>query len=520
MMRAPLKAMLVNEGRMRLRRGTSHVVLLVFALVAWFMVAYPSTGYTMLAAHSVRVAYNSTGLALGGSAMATTLLGLFGFYLVRGRVDEDLRSAMGSVLASTPLSNASLVLGRWAGGVVYLGALVAVLALTTVVLQAVRGDGVIEPLVFVKMYVLTILPNIFFIVGMAVLCESHPPLMGKTGDVLYFMFWVGQVLAVSLFDEMNRESVLGLAFDTTGMGVLSQRAVLLLHTHSLAFGLNAYDKTIAPIFMVDNFWTWRMVLTRIAAALLSLIPLAIAARLFHRYSPDRVAPSRSRKTWALGESINRMLRPLDVCSRLMLRFSARLPRVAGLLSAELALTLSAYRLTGPLLLVFLIGGAMLDYAALPALLLAAVVYWGLVISDASVVDFRADTEHMGAAATGGANQRYWRQGAAAIVLGLLLSATIAVRWAAAEPLRALCLVSGIIALTGAAQLLGSTTRSGRAFSVLFLLGLYLASQAPEFAPMDLVGMHGTATPASIAGQFLAGIALLAAGYEYNRRRAL
>ncbi len=517
---ALFRAMLLAEGRMRLRRGTSHVVLLAFTVIAWFMIAYPSTGFTMLAANSVRVAYNSTGLALGSSMMSTILLGLFGFYLVRGRVDEDLRSGMGAVLAATPVRNASLVVGRWASGVLYLGTLVAALALTTIVLQAVRGDGAPEPVVYLKMHVLAILPNILFVAGMAALCESHPPLMGKLGDVLYFMFWIGQVIAATLVVEWNRDSVALLAFDTTGMGVLSARAAQLLHTHSLAFGMNTFDKALPPIFMADNFWTWPMVLTRAAATLLALIPLAIAARLFHRYTPDRVAPSKARKSWAVGEGINRMLRPLDVCSRLLLRFSARLPRTAGLLAAELALTLAANRLAGPLLLAFLVAGAVLDYTMLPGLLLAAVACWGIMIADVSVADFRADTEHMGAAAWGGSSQRYWRQSAAVILLGSLLCATIAARWAAAEPLRALCLASGVVAFAGLAQLLGRTTRTGRAFTVLFLLSLYLSTQATDLAALDLLGTHGKATLVSIARQFLAGIALLAAGFAYNRQRGL
>ncbi|MES3024071.1 MAG: hypothetical protein V4857_21095 [Pseudomonadota bacterium] len=520
MKRKLLLAMVLNEARLRLRRASTQVLLLVVALLAWFLVVDPATGYTMLAANSARVAYNSTGLALGSSLLATSLFGLFGFYLVRGRVDEDLRSGMGGVLATMPVSNASLILGRWAGGVVCLGSLVPVLALTMCVLQAVRGEGSVSPILFLQFYALTILPNIFFIVAMAVLCESTRPLMGKLGDVLYFLFWLMQVAAAAVFVSLDTGATFAFVFDATGVGVLTDRGQQLLQTTTLAVGLNTFDKTLAPVVMADDFWTWPMVLTRFAAAFLALIPLAIATRLFHRFSPDQVHARAARKTWAIGAGINRVLRPLDVCSHLLLRCSARGPRLLRRLNAELALTFAANPLTGPLLLVCVGAGALVDYALLPWLLLAVVLYWGIAVADLSVRDYQADTEHMSSSMPGGATLRYWRQCATAMLLGLLLTAPVMARWAAAEPLRAFCLFSGLLALTGLAQLLGRTLRTGRAFTVLFLFGLYIASQSNDPAVLDLLGMHGKATAASIAQQVVAGVVLLAAGFMLDRRRAL
>jgi hypothetical protein len=513
------RAMLLTEGRLRLRRGSTQVVLVVFILAAWFMVVDPSTGYAMLAANSARVAYTSTALAFGSSVVATTLLGLFGFYLVRGRVDEDLRSGIGSVLAATPMSNASLVLGRWAGGVAYLGALILVLAGAMLVLQLVRGEGAIQPFVYLHFYLLAILPNIFFIVGMAVLCESYQPLRGKAGDLLYFFFWLVQIALGAMFVAAHPDRVAPLALDVTGMGVLCQRGQQVLHTGAMSVGLNAFDKSLPAVLMAGDFWTWPMALTRLAAALLSVIPLAIAARLFHRFSPDQVKVS-SRKTWAVGERVNRILRPLDVFSGVLLRFSRRLPGLPGQVIAELALTFATMPLAGPLLVLFVIAGAALDAALLPWLLMAAVLFWGVAISDLSVRDFKADTEHMGSAARGGGALRYWRQCVATMLLGLLLTAPVMARWAMAEPLRALCLASGLVALTGLAQLLGRTTRTGRAFTVLFLFGLYLSSQGQQIAALDVVGAYGKATVATITQQFVAGIACLAAGFAYHRRRGL
>ena len=468
-----------TELRLRFRRNSTWALLLAVMLVVWFTILDPSSGYAMLSAGSARVAYNSTGLALGSSVIATTLLGLFGFYLVRGRSGEDLHAGLAHVLAATPARNASLVLVRWAGGVVYLASLILALALTMFVLQAVRGEGGIQPAVFLQFYLLTIVPNIFFIVAMAVLCDSHERLMGKLGDVLYFMFWLAQIVAGAVFVDNNPDGVSLLVLDPTGMGVLTQRGQLLLHTHGLAVGLNEFDKALAPVVLGSGFWTWPMIFTRIGALAMAAMPLAIAVNVFHRFSPDRVAATRNRKRWAIGAGINRLLRPFDVISRLMFMVSTRLPRPAARIGAELALTFAANRLAGPLLAASIAAGCVLDYPALPKLLLAAVMCWGLLIADVSVRDFSADTESLGGAVAG-AVQTWWRQAATTMILGCLLTAPILFRWAQAEPARGLGVVGGIVALTGLAQLLGRTTRTARCFTVVFLFGLYIAAQAREW----------------------------------------
>ncbi len=230
-----------------------------------------------------------------------------------------------------------------------------------------------------------------------------------------------------------------------------------------------------------------MVLTRVAAMAVAAIPLAIAIKVFHRFSPDRVAAARKRKRWAVGAGINRLLRPFDVIAPLLFFVAARLPRPAARVGAELALTFAANRLAGPLLLALGVAGALLDDGALAGLLLAALLCWGLLIADISVRDFTADTEHV-SGALAGAMQTQWRQAATAMLLGCMLTAPVIIRWAPAQPAKALAVAGAIVALAGVAQLLGRTTRTARCFTVLFLFGLYSAAQVGDTDVPDVLGM--------------------------------
>ncbi len=503
--------LLLNEARIRLRRGSTSVVLLAAALLTWLMVADPASGFAMLAANGARVASTATALALGSSVLASTLIGLFGFYLLRGRAADDLRLGTGAVLAATPTSNWSLLLARWAAGVLYLGALVGALYATMLVLHAVRGEGPLQPLVLVQFYTLSLLPNLCFVAAVAVLWDATPALMGKGGDVLYFFVWLAQIGGVAAYVSNHPQLTLLMVIDPTGIGMLTQRGQQVLHTASLAVGLNTFDPALRPVIMASGFWTWPMILQRCLSCALALLPLALAAARFHRYSPDRVQAAAG-KPWAIGAAINRVVRPLDVVSPSLMWLAHRLPQPAAAVLADIALTLAARPLAVPLLAVAAATAAVIDIASLPWLVLGLVACWGIVISDVCVRDASAGVDQFTSTAAGGSGYRYLCQCAASMLLGVALTAPVLVRWSDADPLRALCLVSGLLALTGLSHCLGRVAKTGRVFLVLFLCGLYLMTQTPTVVAADVLGMHGMATPASVAMQCVAALMLLALGY--------
>jgi hypothetical protein len=516
---AAFQVMVGSEVRLRLRRPATQVALLVAALVMWLLITDPATGYAMLAAGTARVAYDSTGLALGSSLLATVLLGLFGFFLVRGRADVDLRSGIGEVIAATPVGNRPLLLGRWAGNVCYLGVLALVLALTMTLLQGVRGEGRFAPWEFLGFYLLVLGPQIAFVGALALVWEAVPALMGKRGDGLYFLVWLAQVGVTSAWLGSGHGSSPWLALDMSGLAVVSLRAQELLHTRSLAVGFNPFDPAVAPI-VLGHFWTAPMIVLRCASALLAPLPVLLAARLFHRFSPDLVTAGAARRGRAWMVRLNRLLRPLDLLSRPLLALAGRLPGRAGALTAEVAVAIAAHPVTGLLLLLFPVVGATVEASLLPGVVLAAVLCWGIVVADISVRDQQADTAAMSASAVGGRARRYWRQYATAVVLGLLLTGAVLGRWAMADPVRACALGAGILMVAAWAQALGATAGTGRVFTVLFLFGTYLTTQLPAWPALDVLGVRGTATPLSTGLDLLLAVTVVAAGFAYNRRREL
>jgi hypothetical protein len=284
-----------TEVRLRLRRISTLVTLLAVVVITWTMISDPAGGMTLLAVNEARVLYTSSTLALGSASLGGMLFSLAGFFLVRGRVGEDLRSGTGSVIAATPVGNAGFLLSRWLGAVAYLGALVLGFLLTTWACHALRGDGPIQPWVYLQTFTLVLLPTVLFTASCAVLFDSWAPLMGKGGDLVYFILWAWQLsLAMQLSRGTSGEVPGLLAFDFPGIGMSVLALEATLHTPQLALGGAPFDPSLPPLTLPAQLWTGPMALMRAATAALALLPLLPAGGLFHRFSPDRVKPSSTR----------------------------------------------------------------------------------------------------------------------------------------------------------------------------------------------------------------------------------
>ena len=517
-----LKLLVLTEVRLRMRRTGTLVAVLALIVLTWLMVGDPANGQAMIVADNARVAYTSSCLAMGSASLGGLFFGLAGFYLVRGRMSEDVRSGAGSVLAATPVGNAVFLLGRWLGGVAYQCGLLGIFMLTMLVLHLLRGQGPVQLLVYAQTFALLMLPLVFFTTAMALLCDAWAPLMGKRGDVLYFIVYVTQMSAPAALSAMGEGGWTPLLLlDFSGIGATVVTVKALIHTNEFALGGGDFNPALAPVIFPVWLWSVPMSLTRIACALLALLPLAPAVWLFHRFSPDRVkVRAAGAGRWSPLALANRWLRPLTRLVRPLLALAARMPGAAGQALAVLALTLISNPAALAVALALLVAGCVAPAKALGGVMVAAIAAWGILVSDISVRDHQHDVDAMSGAMPGGGQRRYAAQLLASCLLALLFAAPVLLRWAMVAPLRAAALLTGVLALAGLANLLGHFSRTGRAFLALFLFGLYVATQATKVPVLDVVGFNGVATAQTAWGQLLAGLALVIGGLWHEKWRAM
>ncbi|MFZ6746083.1 hypothetical protein ACO0LC_22890 [Undibacterium sp. JH2W] len=515
-----LSTLVVNEARLRLRRLSSVVAVLAVIALAWIMIPDPHSGTTLMAINNTRVLYTSSTLAYGSAALASLLFGLAGFYLVRGRITEDMRSGCGGVIAATQVGNGIFLLGRWLGGVAYLLALIMAFLGAMLVCHLLRGEGPIELFVYLQTYIALLMPMVFFAVSCAILFDSFSPLMGKLGDVIFFFIWIAQISLMNKVEsgiagQINPYMYIDFIGSATSMANLKMH----LSTTHFSLGIATFNATIAPMLLPNVMWSGQLLAVRCASALLALLPLLPAIALFHRFSPDRVKVSQTRKRRSPLHLLNQLLRPFARLAQPLFRLAQAWPGLAGQICADLALTVVSNPMAGlalsvlPLLAVFCRSGA------LPGLLTMAVAIWGILVSDIASRDHQAATGEMTGALSGGISQRYLRQFASTALLGLLLTGIIALRWTAHEPVRALALIIGIFSMSAVACLLGRLSKTPRTFLSLFLFGLYVAVNAVRAPMIDAFGFNGVANSHSMGWHLVLGIVALTTGYLYNRKSA-
>ena len=515
-----VKALALNEVRLRMRRLSTIVALLAVVAISWMMIVDPAGGESMMVVDKTRVVYNSAALAVGSATLASILFGLGGFYLVRGRIAEDLRSGTGSVIGATPVGNALFLGSRWVGGVAYLGALMLAFMVTIMCLHLLRGEGPVQVWIYLQTYCLTLLPMVFFAVSCAILFDSVALLMGKGGDVLYFIVWMAQVSLMSMLEQAARTGLTPwFLLDFGGMVISMFNLQNIVHLTSFAIGSSPFDPALAPITMPDAIWTVETMLMRFATAGIAMLPLLPAVFFFHRFSPDRVKASRARSRRSPLEFLNGLLRPLGRLVRPLLRVATWLPGLPGQVLADTSLALMAAPSAILAVIAALAAGAVAPGDVLPGVLTVAVAFWGVFVADLSTRDFQADTEGLTGAVPGGIAQRYARQLGAATLLGFLFTGMVALRWLAHDPVRAGALLAGVLALAALATLLGRLTHTSRTFVSLFLFALYVALNAVKVPMIDAVGFNGVANVQSSIAYAAIALVAVVAGYTWNRRLA-
>ena len=513
-----LKTLALTEVRLRMRRMSTIVALLAVIVMSWAGLEDPAGGHALIVVADARVLYTSSALALGSAAMASMLFSLVGFYLVRGRMVDDIRTGAGSVIAATPVGNAPFLAGRWLGAVAYLGLLVLAVMTTMLVCHGLRGDGPIQPLVYIITYCLILLPAIFFAASCAILFDGWAPLMGKRGDILFFFGWIGQASLMAVGLNSGGHGSPWTVFDFTGLG--ATMTTLAGHfdiKHISLGGGSTFDPALAPLRLPDLAWRGRVVAMRAASAVLALLPLLAAMLLFHRFSPDKVKVSSARQRRSPPAALDGALRPLSRVVQPLFALAAWLPRWCGQVLADVALTLAVSPSAIAAWLAAVAASVLVDSGALGLVLAGCVAGWGILVGGMSTRDYQAGTLDITGAVEGGGRRRYLRQFAGAMLLGWMFTGVAALRFAMHQPLRAAAVAAGVFVLAATASLLGRCSRTPRTFLALFLFWLYVASQAVKVPMVDVAGFNGAANLQSVFTGLAIGVAALAGGYWWNRR---
>lgn len=89
---------------------------------------------------SYRGEFNSAWIGTMTVLVLNFSLGLFGFYLVSDCIKRDIRTGVGQIIATTPVSRVQYLIGKWISNCLVFNVLVLILAAAATIMVLFQGD--------------------------------------------------------------------------------------------------------------------------------------------------------------------------------------------------------------------------------------------------------------------------------------------------------------------------------------------------------------------------------------------
>ncbi|MHB0969752.1 MAG: hypothetical protein ACYC7A_16200 [Thermoanaerobaculia bacterium] len=515
---ARIAAIVRADVLIRFRRVSTVVVFLLLSAMAYTWVPDPSTGRALLQITGRRALLNSAAIGMATATLAMMFVGLVGYYVISNALRRDAASRCGFVIASTTVRSGEYLFGKFCGNVLFLVTFTAGFMLTSMAMVLVRGEGPLEPFVFIRNYLILVPPAIVFVSAIAVLFESVRWLSGRIGDVVYFFVWIAGLGIVASLIGAEKAPFWVTLFDFSGFGYLFDTLRATTGTESISIGSSSFDTTKPPVVFRGLGLSAQWAASRIGSTISPLLLLVVARLFFHRFDPVRVrvAAGTGHRGWAAR--INLLLKPFSRLVALVPWTSTR-PSLAGAAVLEARMTLASM----PIAIVAILGFAVAALASSTAgvrsgVLPLSLATAALFISDIACRERRAGTLGLAFAAPL-IKSRFvaWKLLASlAIVTAFVLAPAVSAARGGIAILPAI--VVAILFISATSTALAIASNNSKTFTVLFLTFFYVVMNDKAPPALDFAGFRGVATPAvTVSYAAIAVLATIAAEVAHRAR---
>ena len=291
-------------------RRTSFFVILGASLLAGYLYIPPADSTSLaLALGPWRGVYNSAWVGVVFGILTVILLPLFGYFLIKNTIERDRLTRVGQILATTPISKLTYMLGKWLSNLATLAAMLVMFNLMALFMQLYRAE-VTE----VNLWALSApiwlmgFPVIALTAAVALWFESVPFLSGSFGNAVYFVAWLLFMNTIGLpgiwsyqIGEVEpRADILGLSYPLASLQELG-RGVDASFTGHFNFGGAEFGTALQVVQWPGIDWLGSFAAGRLLWLTFALGLAAVAALPFDRFDPalGRAAGSGSglRRFW-------------------------------------------------------------------------------------------------------------------------------------------------------------------------------------------------------------------------------
>ena len=516
-----ITSIVLADFKFRFRRTAAVITLLVVAAGVYFIVPEISTGRTIMQVGGGRVLYTSAAVALGTGMFCTLFTSVVGFYIVSNSFRRDILTRTGFVIAATSVTSTEYIVGKFLGNALYLFAIMLACMTSSMVMFLLRGEGPLEPLTFLSIYLWLVTPTIAFCSAIALAFEALPLLSGRFGDVLFFLVW-GTFLGVSgaYIDTQGGPNWL-CALDIVGIISIIGFVRDQFHVTSMSIGSTSFDASKAPLVLQEIPLGWQLILQRFSSLAVAGGFLLLARLWFHRFNPVRIKFSVRHARRSLFVKINTLLKPATRALQPFTRVGAGRGQHATLLTAvraDVLATLSLSPFVIVAIVVFAVISLSVDSGALRGGVLPAIVVAVIIaIADIATRDHAAGTKSLLFTAPHLKPDYILWKCCSALVIVLCFTGIPLMRLAVAQPNSAVALFIGSVFMAAAAIGFGVLTNSQKPFMGTFLMLLYITLNAKDAPVFDFIGMYGRGTADVHLGYALVSAACIAGAWLKHRK---
>jgi hypothetical protein len=464
-------------------RRPSHLLLSGSML---FLVYWAVRGGLIAHVADHRGVFNSAWSGFTLAFWGSLTLSLFGFYVVKSAVHRDRETRAGEVLAATPVSRYTYLLGKCLSNFAVLAGAVAMLALGALVLQLVRRESTsVDVWPLLSPFLGVALPVIFLTAAAALCFECLPVLSGGVGNITYFFLWV---LVLDRCLETHDPY-----WDLFAMKATERSIVASAQAQLAGIGKEATlsmqggpVRTLDPHHFVWHglHWTPDLIALRLFWIGVALGMVAVAAVFFDRFDPARSREVRRGRLSRFGDRLARLTLRQPQWPALSFR-----NRFLTLVAVELRLLLRGHRwwwylgALGMYVASLIASPAEARAGLLPALWIWPVLAW----SGMGTLENRWGTAELIASSPRPQARQLPALWLSGVLVGAALVSGVALRSALAGEFDALCVAGvGVLLVPSAALALGVLSGTPRAFEAVYAIAWYGGPLQHE-AALDFAG---------------------------------
>jgi hypothetical protein len=449
-------------------RRPSHLLLPAAML---FLVYWAKIGGLNASVANHRGVFNSAWCGMTLALWGAIWLSLIGFYVVKSAVHRDRETRAGELLAATPISRYTYLVGKCLSNVAVLGGAAAMLAVGALALQLLRHESpTIEVWPLLSPFLGLALPAILFTAAVALCFECLPVLSGGVGNIAYFLIWV------FLLDRTSQTH--NPRWDLFGMKAVEGSIVASAQAQIAGIGKGTLAMQGGPVHTFDPHhfvwhglhWTPDLIALRLSWIGVAFGLIAVAAVFFDCFDPARGRALRRGRLSRLGDRLARLTLRQPQWPALSFR-----NRFATLLAAELRLLLRGHRWWWYLgALGMYVASLIVPPAEARAGLLAALWIWpALAWSGMGTLENRWGTAELIASSPRPHARQLPALWLSGVLVGVALVSGVALRSALAGEFTALCVAgAGALLVPSAALALGVLSGTPRAFEAVYAIAWY------------------------------------------------